>query len=235
MQKTVRTILSTRPVNESLAVTARSSGIVLDTLSFIATETVDTIEVQQEVEQAATQLASVVFTSMNAVAAVTDLLDGHIPDWRIFCIGHATKEQVEDYFGRNAVAGTANNALELADTIIDEDPEEVFFFCGNRRRNELPNQLRKHKILVNEVTVYQTKNIPHRIEKTYDAVLFFSPSAVESFFHSNQLPGSTVVYAIGNTTAEAVHHHCTNRVIKGKTPVKDELVELAIHNLSRET
>ena len=228
----MKTILSTRPVSESLLAEALSKNIEIDTLSFIETTPIETIEVQQEIELAANQMATVVFTSMNAVDAVTAILDGFVPEWSIYCMGYATKERVKNYFGEHAVAGTGDNATELAEEIIEnEEPEEVIFFCGNRRRDELPGKLKKQQIEVNEIVVYQTENTQHKITKAYDGILFFSPSAVESFFTINKLPEHTIVFAIGQTTKETVGKFCKNKIVVSKLPGKDQLVEQAIRYL----
>ena len=225
----MKTILSTRPVSESLLAEALSKNIEIDILSFIETTPIETVEVQQEIELAANQMATVVFTSMNAVDAVTGMLDGFVPEWNIYCMGYATKELVKNYFGENAIAGTGDNAAELADEIIEnEEPEEVIFFCGNRRRDELPGKLKKQQIEVNEIVVYQTENTQHKIAKAYDGILFFSPSAVESFFAVNKLPEHSIVFAIGQTTKETVGMFCKNKIVVSKLPGKDQLVEQAI-------
>ena len=224
-----KNILSTRPVSDEMIAVALAKNIGIDILSFIETTPIETIEVQQEIELAANQITTVVFTSMNAVEAVTGMLDGFVPEWNIYCMGYATKELVKNYFGENAIEGTADNATELAEEIIKNDePDEVIFFCGNRRRDELPARLQKHHININEIIVYQTKNNQHKIDKVYDAVLFFSPSAVESLFSVNKIPGNTIVFAIGETTKETVGRYCSNKIVVSKLPGKDQLVEQAI-------
>lgn len=229
-------ILCTRPVDDLLQQAAHAKGIVLDTVSFIETEAIQTIAVQQEVEQAAIQLATVVFTSMNAVEAVTGILDGHVPHWRIYCIGYRTKALIEEYFGNHMIAGTADSARELAELIIeDNNTDEVIFFCGDQRRQELPGKLEENNIQVNEIIVYQTIAINHTIEKAYDAVLFFSPSAVDSFFTKNKLSNHTIVYAIGITTEQTIRKYCSNRIMVSKVPGKENMVEQAIAYFERGT
>ncbi len=223
-------ILCTRPIDEAIITKARNNNLLIDVISFIETEPILDVEVQQEVEWASVQETVAVFTSMNAVVAVTNLLDGHIPSWRIYCMGYATKKLVSEYFGEHSIAGTGDNALELADTIIEnEEPDDVIFFCGNQRRDELPAKLRKQKIDVNEIVVYETIAIEKKIERAYDGVLFFSPSAVESFFTTNTLPEHTIVFAIGKTTHDTAARFCTNKIEVSKLPGKDELVEQAIN------
>jgi uroporphyrinogen-III synthase len=80
--------------------------------------------------------------------------------------------------------------------------------------------------------VYQTIILPRKLEKEYDAVLFFSPSAAESFFTKNKLPQKTIVFAIGNTTKETVGSYCSNQIIVSVLPGKDSMVEQAIEYFS---
>ncbi len=222
-------ILCTRPIEEDLVEQALLQNIRIDTISLIETEPIQSIEVQQEVELASIQIANIVFTSMNAVEAVTDLLDGAIPEWRIYCIGHATKELIDAYFGEDAIAGIADNAAELAEEILqDENIDEIIFFCGNKKREELSKRLQQNNIHVNEIVVYQTHTIAQSIEKKYDAVIFFSPSAAESFFSKNRLSETAIVFAIGTTTRETIQQFCKNKIIVSKYPSKQALVEQAI-------
>lgn len=222
-------ILCTRPVDDTQVAKALSKGVRIDTLSFIETEAIQDIEVQQEIEWASVEQATVVFTSMNAVEAVTGMLDGFVPQWSIYCMGHKTRQLITAYFGEEAIAGIADNASLLADQIIEkEETDEIIFFCGDQRRDELPAKLRKHGIDINEIKVYETTRIEHIIEKKYDGILFFSPSAVESFFRKNTLPARTVIFAIGTTTAETAHRFCDNQIMISEHPGKEELVEQAV-------
>jgi len=233
MQDYKKTILSTRPVDGQLIQQAASRSILLDIVPFIETEPVLSIEIQQEIELAATELATVVFTSMNAVTAVITMLNDVLPEWRIYCMGHRTKELVEAYFGKDAIAGIAENAGLLAEQIIEEgNTDELIFFCGDQRRNELPDKLEANDITVTEIVVYQTINTPKQLNKSYDAVLFFSPSAVESFFSKNKLAADCIVFAIGATTANTVRSRCSNKIVTGKSPAKNKLVEQAIAALN---
>jgi uroporphyrinogen-III synthase len=226
-------ILSTRPLSASLVAEANAAGISIDELSFIETEPIQDIATQQEIEQAYLQSATVVFTSMNAVDAVVAWQDGQQPDWVIYCMGNTTKKLLQENFGTHSVAGTANNAAELAGLIAAEsDTDEVIFFCGEQRRDELPSILRKSGIDVQEILVYETIHTPHKINKEYQAVLFYSPSAVHSFFSTNKVPAQTILFAIGTTTAKAVQQYCNNTIIVGKAPGKEELVRQAMEYFS---
>ncbi|HEX7904969.1 MAG TPA: uroporphyrinogen-III synthase [Chitinophagaceae bacterium] len=225
MQDNTIHILSTRPLNDSLVAEAKAEGVIIDQLSFIETEPIQTIEVQQEIEQALLLSATVVFTSMNAVEAVAAWQDGLQPEWSIYCMGNTTRQLVKEYFGEESIVGTASSAAELAELMIEEDqPEEVLFFCGDQRRDELPAILRNNNIDVNEIVVYQTIPVYHTIEKKYAGILFFSPSAVTSFFKKNKLTGQTILFAIGNTTATEIKKYSSNKIIISDEPGKENMV-----------
>jgi len=228
MQNNVH-ILCTRPIGKALLQEAREQNIIIDELSFIETIPFETIAIQQEIEQAALQQTTVIFTSMNAVEAVANFIDYQPTGWSIYCIGTTTHELVIKYFGASSIAGTANSATELAlliaaNTIIDE----VIFFCGDQRRDELPEILHSHNISVTEIIVYETIAVTHTITKVYDGMLFFSPSAVNSFFATNKLPATTILFAIGSTTAGEIEKYTANKIIVSDVPGKENLVNKMI-------
>ncbi len=222
-------ILCTRPLTPALIDEAADNGIGIDEISFIETESILSVEVQQEIELVSTEITTVVFTSMNAVDAVTTFLDGHQPEWTIYSIGTATGRLVKGYFGEERIAGTANDATALAELIAeDRFTDEVVFFCGDQRRDELPDILKQHDIEVNEIVVYQTIEVPHKIDKFYHGILFFSPSAVRSFFKLNKLEEKTIAFAIGNTTANEIKKFSNNKIIISDEPGKENLVQTMI-------
>lgn len=233
MPKNSIQVLCTRPLTGWLVEEAAANNIKVDTISFIETESILSVEVQQEIELALLQSAVVVFTSMNAVEAVAAELDGQQPDWSIYCIGTATQRLIVTYFGEQCIAGAAQDASELAELIAEEGlSDEVIFFCGDQRRDELPAILRKNDIEVNEIVVYQTIATPHKIEKDYFGILFFSPSAVKSFFSINKITESTILFAIGNTTAKEIKKYSGNKIITGDEPGKENLVQKMIEYFS---
>jgi len=226
MQQTEIPVLCTRPLPDFLVEEAAEAGIIIDELSFIETESILSVEVQQEIELASTENATVIFTSMNAVDAVTVFLDGHRPDWNIYSIGTATARLIRTYFGEERIAGTAADATALAELIVEDAlTDEVIFFCGDQRRDELPAILRNNNIEVNEIVVYQTIATPHKIDKLYYGILFFSPSAVQSFFSKNKVADKTILFAIGNTTANEIKKYSTNKIIISDEPGKENLVQ----------
>jgi uroporphyrinogen-III synthase len=222
-------ILSTRPLEEALVEEAAKQGIAIDQSDFIATKPILNQETIQSIRSAIDKKAAVVFTSMNAVDAVHAQLADHSPEWNIFSIGHTTQQLIRDYFKTSRMMATGDSAAQLAQAIVDTASfSDVIFFCGDSRRDELPSILRANNIQVNEITVYQTLITSAPIAKVYDGILFFSPSAVESFFTTNTLPTHTIPFAIGKTTAEAIRMHTQNPIIISESPGKDKLARQAI-------
>ncbi len=221
-------ILSTRPIGKTLVQQANVAGIAIDELSFIETEFIRDIYTQQEIENIASQSATIVFTSMNAVESVVEELWEQSPEWDIYCIGNNTQKKVREYFGENSITGTAGNAADLADLIVENGVEEVFFFCGDRRRDELPEILQKNDVVINEIVVYRTRLVTHNIAKKYNGIMFFSPSAVESFFSTNKITDDVIFFAIGATTANEIKKHSSNKIITLAEPSSGNLVNLVM-------
>ena len=204
---------------------AKAKDVQIDIVSFIDTSPAQTTGIKEEVGKIIKQPTAVVFTSMNAVNSVAAYINGDKPDWNIFCIGNTTRQLAARYFGEQSIHTVGNNASDLADKMItNKQLKQVVFFCGDQRREELPGKLRQNGIAVQEVIVYHTISTPHKIDKAYDGILFYSPSAVQSFFYANAIPASTVLFAIGQTTADAIKSFTDNLIVESERPGKDELV-----------
>lgn len=221
-------ILSTRPVGESLKEEAAANNILLEERSFIKTEPIIDKKMRAQIERLAGQKITALFTSMNAVEAVGKLAPNDI--WDIGCIGYATKKLVAKYFDENNIIATGDDSAGLGKNLMRiRKIKEVYFFCGNKRRDELPKFLQSNGVTVHELEVYSTIQTTEHIDEKYDGILFFSPSAVNSFFEKNTLPNSTTLFAIGNTTRRALKPFTSNDVVVADKPGKKNLVNQAIH------
>ena len=213
-------------MEKALLEAAKAKDIQIDIISFIDTSPAQTTGIKDEIGKIIKQPTAVVFTSMNAVTTVAAHINGDRPDWEIFCIGNTTRQLAARHFGEQSIHTVGNNASDLADKMItNKQIKQVVFFCGDQRREELPGKLRQNGIAVQEVIVYHTISTPHKIDKAYDGILFFSPSAVQSFFYANAVPAPTVLFAIGQTTADAIKSFTGNLIIESERPGKDELVK----------
>jgi len=233
MMKNKIQILSTGPVAEELIKEAAENDIIIDEISFITTEDIDDIAIEKKIRELSNQKITVVFTSTNAVNAVARFISKQ-PSWKIFCIGSTTKTLVKKFFGEGAVAEFAENAESLSKLILQNSSiQNITFFCGDKRRDELPGNLNKGGIVVDEIVVYKTIETPTVLTKQYDGILFFSPSAVQSFFSKNSINKNAKIFVIGSTTANAVKLFSQQPVIIAETPGKKNLVNLAINHFSK--
>ena len=138
-------------------------------------------------------------------------------------MGEKTKKRLEE--NGQKVAITAKNASKLAETISKEYKNEGFvFFSGNKRREELPALLQAHKIALEEKVVYKTTIAPRKIARHFDGILFFSPSAVDSYAMENSLH-NTPAFCIGETTAKAAHKHTNTLIIANKPTIENTLIQ----------
>ncbi|RXK83290.1 uroporphyrinogen-III synthase [Filimonas effusa] len=235
MQAVKSHILCTRSLEEPVLSKAAAAGVVIDTVSFIETQPVVTEVFKQTVTEVAANPATIVFTSMNAVDAVVSQLEQIPTHWHIYCIGGITKELVKKYFGEQCLMGTGKSAALLAEKISHAaaTPEEVVFFCGDQRLDELPQALQAHQIKVREVVSYTTILTPQTIDINYDAVIFFSPSAAHSFFSENTVHTDIPLFAIGKTTAATIRSYVANTVITSEWPGKEHMIDLVIEYFNK--
>ncbi|MCD7976554.1 MAG: uroporphyrinogen-III synthase [Tannerellaceae bacterium] len=178
----------------------------------------------------------VIFTSKHAVRTVISCLE-QVPEWEICCISGATKEEICSFWKAEVLLATADNGTDLATQIVSGGKNEKYiFFCGDRRMNDIPEQLRLHHLDLEEVIVYQTVGLPHRIDNVYDAIFFYSPSAVESYFSVNPVM-DLVCFSIGSTTTRTLKKYIKehNRIITALHPDKKSMVEMAISYFDKQT
>jgi uroporphyrinogen-III synthase len=225
-------VLCTRLLDGLLLNKAIDKNIYVDAVPFIQTEAINTSELINEIQAISLKKITAVFTSMNAVEAISNHIINK-PGWNIFCLGGITKESVSKTFHWISIAGTAKHAATLADRILHhEEIKEVVFFCGDHRLDELPDILRSHNIAVKELVVYSTIQTPVFIERNYDAIIFFSPSAVHSFFSMNTIATDVVLFSIGKTTTATIRSYCANPVITSEWPGKEQMIENVVHYFS---
>ena len=217
-------VLSTKKLEASLIKKAKQKNIEITEQPAISINTITTKEKWQEIHQYAEAGSQyVVFTSSYAVYAIKSFLHFYVNpatvQWKMFSLSGKTKKSIEehlDLFGK--IIDTADDASTLAKKIIEHQVKEVIFFCGNKRRDELPDALKKAGMVVKEVIVYNTTETAQLATADVDGVLFFSPSAVSSFFTVNSLKKNTVCFAIGKTTATWVSRFSNNITIISELP-----------------
>lgn len=174
---------------------------------------------------------ALIFTSKNAVQSVLDCFvprnDNSLKDLKtknVFCVGIKTKSLLEE--NGFSVEAYADYAEELSEIILKKyDKWSFTFFCGNLRRDVLPNVLKENRIKFNEIEVYETILTSKKIAKKIDGILFFSPSAVASYLKLNTIEDE-ICFCIGETTAEALKNKKVKNVIIAKKPLVENVIDV---------
>lgn len=222
-------VLFTRPLDTILEQKASLRKVFVDTAKFIETKTTTDEAIITSVRTTSDYTATVVFTSTNAVEAVASFINNQ-PNWDVYCIGGATKDAVIDVFGEPSIKALAKSAANLADKIIVAGTvKKVVFFCGDQRLTTLPETLAAHGIEVEEMVVYNTELTPQVVEKNYQGIAFFSPSAVHSFFSENTVATNVIMFAIGKTTAATIASYCSNKIVTCEWPGSEQMLDTVIH------
>jgi uroporphyrinogen-III synthase len=169
---------------------------------------------------------NLIFTSQNAAQSV--LLhpkSNELKSKNVFCVGLKTKALLEEN-GFNVIV-YVDYASDLAEIItLIYSNESYTFFSGNLRKETLPKALKEAKITFNEIQVYETTLTPQKIKDAVAAILFFSPSGVESYLKENTIK-KELCFCIGETTAEALPKTVKNIIVAAQ-PSIEEVIEDAI-------
>lgn len=168
---------------------------------------------------------NLIFTSQNAVHSVlADPKSEELKNKNVFCVGLKTKILLSEN-GFNVVAYTGY-AADLAEIItLIYRSESYTFFSGNLRRETLPQALKDAEIKFNEIQVYDTSLTPQKIKTPVDAILFYSPSGVESYLKDNTIKKETC-FCIGETTADALHKITKNIIIADQPTIEDVIEDV---------
>jgi len=165
----------------------------------------------------------IIITSQNALSSLLGQVDKSQLHHKIFfCVGEKTSQKLNDLGMK--VALWKPYAEELSKAIITDFADKRFtFVSGTLRRDTLPQSLQKHGVYFEEWQVYETQLTPLQVEGVFQAILFFSPSGVESFLQLNAL-GNTVCFCIGNTTREALKPFASNVVVANRPTVESTII-----------
>jgi uroporphyrinogen-III synthase len=212
------TILSTKKLGNSVSQKLMDADFNVVEKNFIKIKRIDF--------QIDTLNKFVIFTSKNAVKSILKSeFSNQLKTKKIFCVGQKTKQFLEknDFI----VQENADYASRLGQIIKEKYQDKSFsFFSGNLRKDSLPTILNESNIKWNEVVVYKTALNPIKIKKQIDGILFFSPSAVESYLTKNKLENQTC-FCIGTTTAKALENKTKNIKIASQ-PIVENVIEEVI-------
>ncbi len=204
----MKKVLSTKTLNSDTLAYAQTLQLDVQCVDFIET-TAFPFKIEQLSYKNFDALA---FTSANAVKyffqnnGAAALAKGK----KIFAIQGKTQDELLGKEIETTI--TAASAQELATAIIKGNAaKDVLHICGNLRLPVMEETLQQAGILYADLMVYQTGTKAKKVNDTFDAILFYSPSGVESFLALNNLNNETVYCCIGSTTAQELK--ATNNTI----------------------
>jgi len=185
----------------------------------------DFIEIKNNFFELKTINNNLIFSSQNAVLSLIEQNGWEVLKTKaVFCVGIKTKELLESHgFTVDVYLDYASELAEIITLIYNQ--ESYTFFSGNLRKETLPAALKSAGIIFNEIEVYQTKLAPFKIsdQEKFDGILFFSPSAVESYLTNNTIKNE-VCFCVGKTTASALETKKIKNIVIAGTPTIEEVI-----------
>jgi len=168
-------------------------------------------------------IQNVIITSKNGVEALLDNFTKEELNFKnIFCVGRRTKKMIQQKIG--PVNHTEKNAERLAEYLSKEmKGDSVTYFCSDLRLDTLSKILTENKIEVNEVEAYKTMYSPELVSESIDGVMFYSPSAVNSYLQKNTT--DKVAFCIGASTAKEAQKYF-EKVEVAQIPTVESVIEL---------
>lgn len=222
-------LLMTKKTSPSLVLRAGLKGVDILEKEFIEIIILKDKQMSAQIKEIALSPHHVVFSSKNAVNAVSAIVGEVNDEWKIYCIEGATKEAAEAKFGASKIVATARNAAALARTMLEQEGiSKIVFFCGDKRLDTLPDLLRSNNVEVAEMVVYNTLASPQKIVDDFDAVAFFSPSAVRSFFAMNTISDKAFCLSVGKTTSDVIRKYTSNKIFTAESPSEEVIIDMAI-------
>ena len=165
-----------------------------------------------------------IFTSQNAVNSILSNENfEYLKEKKCFCVGKKTKVLLEQ--NGFQVLQAFDYVEGLTPFLIINYSQNTFtFFSGNLRQDTLPVALQKEGIIFEEKQVYTTSLTPKKINSQPDGILFFSPSAVQSYLIENTI-SNEICFCIGKTTAKEVKKTTKNVVIANQPTVENVIIQ----------
>ena len=166
---------------------------------------------------------TLIFTSQNAVKIVLESSEivKKIKTKKCFYVEQKTKLLLNKK-GLDVIK-MFESAADLARFLVKNHKKDSFsFFCGRQRRSEIETSLNQRKIVLDIHEVYKTTYISKYFENCFDGILFFSPSAVTSYFIKNTWPENAHGFCIGSSTSKTLSKFTSN-FSTAKSPTENQL------------
>ena len=203
-------ILSTKILPEELSNRVIAAGYELVESDFIGITRKAHASISNDV---------VMISSKNALEGLD------LKDRTIFCVGAKTSKAIEKNGGE--VSKVFENSAAMAEFVAG-NYDKATFVCGSRRMPDVESSFDALGKELEILEAYDTELTPTQVEGEFDAVLFYSPSTVESFYSCNTHKGIAV--CIGETTKSEALKHGDKIVVSDNTSI-ESVVTTAIEEL----
>ena len=192
---------------------AKNHNLNINFNKFIKIEGVSSKEFRQNRIQLL-DFTAIIFTSRNSVDHFFRLsteLRVEIPDdMKYFCISESTAFYLQKYvqYRKRKIFHGKQSFEQLMELIKKHKDEKYLLPCSDIHKTSMTKQLEDHHVNFQKAVFYKTlaSDLSHLDIKSYDLLIFFSPSGVKSLIKNfpEFKQNSTLIAAFGPTTASAV-------------------------------
>ena len=195
---------------------AKSCKLKIDFRSFIHVEGVNAIDFRKE-KIDITNYTAIILTSRSAVDhffRMCQEMRYTVPDGlKYFCISESTAFYLQNYitYRKRKIFVGQLRFEDLMEFIKKQKKEKFLLPCSNIHKQDISDILTKEGIDFTKAVMYKTvaSDLSDLSEITYDMLVFFSPSGIESLFKNfpDFKQNDTRIAAFGSTTHKAVLDH----------------------------
>lgn len=215
----------------------RKYGVQLTFQPFIVLEPIPAKEFRRQ-KIDITSFTAVIFTSRNAIDHFFRMCEEMritvSQDTKYFCITEAVALYLQKfilYRKRKVFYGADGTNKTLFEVINRHKENERFLYpCSeNQQDNEIVNWLKQHKVEFETPYMYRSVSAdvkPLLMEKHFDVICFFTPSAVRSLFDNvpDFVQNGIFIGGFGGNTIRAIEEAGLEVQIKAPTPESPSMI-----------
>jgi len=227
----VKTILVSQPEpkieNSPYFDLQEKQKVKIDFRPFIHVEGVDAKEIRQQ-KVDLSHYSAIILTSRNSVDhffRVADEMRYKVPDsLKYFCQSEAVAYYLQKYvvYRKRKIYVGKRTFADLIPLIKKYKDESFLLPTTDKLKPEVPEILDGLSVKWKQAVFYKTviSDLSDLENVTYDILVFFSPSGIESLFHNFPTfkQNETRIAVFGNTTIQAVEAHGLRVDISAPTP-----------------
>ena len=221
-------ILSTKHLDSALTDRMRSHGVEIVCLDVLRIEQVEI----NPADIPSGKYDAIAFTSSNAVRYGFTHQELH--DLAVSKPVFAISGKTNDALMRHGIisVGLAADSQSLADVILyHNNVRSILHVCGDMSLEVLGDKLKTYNIRYDKLIGYHTALLYPFIHGRFEAVMFYSPSGIDSFMKNN-IPDQSATYCcIGETTTKYLRSSYSSlEIITANEPAPDSMINKIIEH-----